>query len=283
MTRASDCTYAAPSVHLLAREQKQTIEELENDKSALYEILWYLQTTSPEQATTLLDRLRANKDNDIGATLQHFAQHRREPSDATSSASKAALTAASPKQNVTLSDSNMPKSLDLPGLLDGRKSIQSDDLAAVTGRSHHAATVQGLEGPLQWFFNCVGALFYITNREEVQKNIESLDEIHVPLGDIVTSNKDLKKITVAAEIAGMASIGIVHAHLANSAAAPPVELSDYFYTVAKLGLDASIRYDPLRAVKICALLAMYNVIVHATVALAYLGTYSEVNPLPDKH
>jgi hypothetical protein len=279
MTRASDCTYAAPSVHLLAREQKQTIEELENDKSALYEILWYLQTTSPEQATTLLDRLRANKDNDIGATLQHFAQHRRDTSDA----SKAALTTASPKQNVTLLDSNMPKSLDLPGLLDSRKSIQSDDLAAVTGRSHHAATVQGLEGPLQWFFNCVGALFYITNKEEVKKDIESLDEVHVSLGDIVTSNKDLKKITIAAELAGMASVGVVHAHLAKSATAPPVELADYFYTVAKLGLDASIRYDPLRAVKICALLAMYNVIVHATVALAYLGTYSEVNTLSDKH
>jgi hypothetical protein len=76
---------------------------------------------------------------------------------------------------------------------------------------------------------------------------------------------------MAAELAGMASIGIVHAQLANPTTAPLAELGEYFYAVAKLGLDTAIVYNPLRAVKLCTLIAMYNIIIHATVALAYLG------------
>jgi hypothetical protein len=242
------------------REQKATIEELESEKSALYEILWYLQTTSPEQATALLDTLRASKHDamettvqHIGATVQHFAQHRQRLPPANASTSGAS--------------SRMPPPADFARLLDARGSAQPDGAASF---SHHA-TVRGLEGPLEWFFNCVGGLFYIMNKDDVTRSIQSIQEIELPLGDIIATENNLAVSTSAAELAGMAAIGVVHAQLANPATAPPPGLADYFYKVAKLGLDNAIQYDGLRAAKICALLAMYNVIVHATVSLAYLG------------
>jgi hypothetical protein len=109
------------------------------------------------------------------------------------------------------------------------------------------------------------------SREEVEQGIEIIADIQKSIGDIVAANKDAHTTTIAGGLAGMASIGVVHAQLADPATAPPAELADYFYAVAKLSLDVAIEHNPLHAVKICALIAMYNIIVHATVSLAYLG------------
>jgi hypothetical protein len=270
-SQASDCVYAAPS-QLLAREQKLTIQALESDKSAVYEVLWYLQTKSPEQATGLLDFLRANQEGGVGAIVQHFAQYRQEFAHLTAAASNAATAPSSSSSNhYAPFAAVLPEPLDLPGLLDDRGLMHPDSVASASTRTRHA-TVNDLAGPLKWFFNCVGALFYIVNEDAVEESIQSIRHVDVPLGDLVSANEDPKTTTIAAELAGMASIGVVHATLSDPASAPPAELADYFYAVAKLGLDAAMEYSPLRAVKICALVAMYNIIVHATVALSYLGT-----------
>ncbi|KAK1910317.1 hypothetical protein P3342_006592 [Pyrenophora teres f. teres] len=91
-----------------------------------------------------------------------------------------------------------------------------------------------------------------------------------PIGDIFSHVNSLELRTYAAELAGMAAIGVVHAQLADPAKAPPAELADYFYAIAKHGLDSAILYNPLRAMKVCVLIGMYNVVVKATVALAYI-------------
>jgi hypothetical protein len=259
---------------LLAREQKVTIQALESDKSAVYEVLWYLQTKSPQQATALLDFLRANQEGGVGAIVQHFAQYRQELAHLTSNAATASplllSSSSSSKHSRALLPSVLSQPLDLPGLLDDRGLLLPDSVASASTRTRHA-TVHDLAGPLKWFFNCVGALFYIVNEDAVDESIQSIKHVDMPLGDIVSANQDPKTTTIAAELAGMASIGVVHATLSDPTSAPPAELADYFYAVAKLGLDAAMEYSPLRAVKICTLVAMYNIIVHATVALSYLG------------
>lgn len=273
-TQATDCVYATPTNHL-AEQQKVKIEKLESDKSALYEILWYLQTKSPEQATALLAHLRCNRGNDVGATLQHFAEHRQGLSGMNTISESEANSSRS--SSMPLASYNT-EPLDLARLLDDRGLVRPDTAASLSTRTSYA-TVFDLKEPIDRFFNCVGALFYIMDKDEVQKNIESIRDFDMPLGDMVTMNVDARTTTTAAELAGMAAVGVVHSRLANPAAARPAELADYFYAVSKLGLDAAIEYNPLRAVKICALIAMYNVIVHASVALAYLGTLHANVPL----
>jgi hypothetical protein len=254
---------------VLAQQQKATIEGLEKDKSALYEILWYLQTESPEHATSLLDSLRTKQGDDIGAMLQHFAQYRDTAHGSIVSSSKNPIPSLSQHEAVP-SATHRPNSLNLPVLLQARGLVHPDSVVSPSTRSRYA-TAQDLAGPIAWFLNCVGALFYIVSKDEAEESIQSINHISTPLGDIVAGNKDPSTTTLAAELAGMASVGVVHAQLADPAAAPPAELADYFYAVAKLGLDVAIEHSPLRAIKICALIAMYNIIVHATVALAYLG------------
>jgi hypothetical protein len=227
-----------------------------------------LQTRSPEQATALLELLHSNREGGVGAVLQHFAQYRQEFPHLTTAASKA--LSSSSRQGAAQQTTVLTEPLDLPGLLDARGLAHPNSVASGSTPAQHT-TARDLVGPLEWFFNCVGALFYIMSPEEVDNNIQSIQHVQVPLGDIVSANEDPKMTTIAAGLAGMAAIGVVHAALADSTAAPPTELADHFYRVAKNGLDAAIECNPLGAVKICALVAMYNIIVHATVALSYLG------------
>jgi len=56
-----------------------------------------------------------------------------------------------------------------------------------------------------------------------------------------------------------------------SAGQIPPETGDVMYTMAKHYLDNVIAASPLRALKVVTLLAMYNMVNHATVSLAYIG------------
>ncbi|KAL0260079.1 hypothetical protein SLS55_005824 [Diplodia seriata] len=53
----------------------------------------------------------------------------------------------------------------------------------------------------------------------------------------------------------------------------PPDKSDLMYSVAKHFLDDLVLQNPLRAIKVCALLVLYNVVVKATVALTYVGKF----------
>ena len=89
---------------------------------------------------------------------------------------------------------------------------------------------------------------------------------------LISQSRSLRLRTQVAELAGMAAIGVVHSQLVDPVASPPIQLADHLYTLARYGLDFALRHDPLRAMKVAALLAMYNIIVHATVALSYAGS-----------
>jgi hypothetical protein len=270
--RDTTCEYDPPTGPLLAQAQKRKIEELENDKTSLYEILWYLQTTSPDKATSLLQHMRTSQGKDMGAILENFEQGRGQGEPA---AEPYAFPNDSPSAESTPSVIvTIPEIMDHPRLSSVRKGQTEVTGIAMLSRTQESATVDGLHGSLEMFHNCVGALFYIMNREEIQSRIASMTASgynHIPLGTFFNNGSSLELRTYAAELAGMAAIGVVHAQLADPATAPPAELADYFYAVAKHGLDAAILYYPLRAMKVCALLGMYNIVVKATVALAYVG------------
>ncbi|KAF9636285.1 hypothetical protein BFW01_g7180 [Lasiodiplodia theobromae] len=68
----------------------------------------------------------------------------------------------------------------------------------------------------------------------------------------------------------------------------PPDVSDLMYSVAKHFLDDLVLQNPLRAIKVCALLVLCNIVVKATVALTYidmglgiarnLGLYGQQRP-----
>lgn len=52
----------------------------------------------------------------------------------------------------------------------------------------------------------------------------------------------------------------------------PPEHGDYFLNITKQLLEECIADVPLRAMKVCALIAMCNIVNKATAAFAYVGT-----------
>ena len=269
------CQYGQPTGPQLARVQKRKIEELEEDKSSLYEVLWYLQTTSPDKASALLQHLRAARGENFGAILKQFEQsHSRpaEPSFTSNVVANESPPATTSPASVILA---LPEILDHPRLSTVRKRQSNGTSVAFLPPAQSSATVDGLQGPLKMFFDCVGGLFYIMARADAQASITAITASGnngIPLGNFFSNGSVLELRTHAAELAGMAAIGVVHAQLADPATAPPAELADYFYAVTKHGLDSAILHNPLRAMKVCALIGMYNIVVKATVALAYIGT-----------
>ncbi|KAF1947555.1 hypothetical protein EJ02DRAFT_92320 [Clathrospora elynae] len=272
--RDSTCKYSPPPAPVLAQSQKKKIEQLQKDKASLYEVLWFLRTKSPDKATALLQHIRSAQGEDVGAILKNFDanhvasfEHADEPNQ---------FTDDSPS-----TESSVPTQITLPEVLEHpRLSASPKGQARGPGIALHLlsqaqqnATVEFLDPPINMFFNCVGALFYVMNRNDVRaryKAITASGNSHLPLGAFFSNESTSQLKTCAAELAGMAAIGVVHFQLADPEKAPPAELADYFYDVAKLGLDSAILYDPLRSMKLCALLGMYNIVVKATVALAYI-------------
>lgn len=227
----------------------------------MYEFLWYLQTTSPDKASALLQHLRKTHGEDMGAI---FAQFHDDHDGADESATE---------PNVIMSDA--PEATSVPSKPNFRDIVSSEPPKSLLAPNPHSqAKVQELDSQFDMFFNCVGILFYVLDREVVRDNIKAVVAAggdKMPLAQFLGPETSLEMKTLASELAGMAAMGIVHSQLAFPDTAPPVGLADYLYTVAKHGLDFAIMYDPLRAMKLCALLTLYNIISNATVALAYTG------------
>ncbi|KAL1800093.1 hypothetical protein ACET3X_000435 [Alternaria dauci] len=167
----------------------------------------------------------------------------------------------------------MPEIMDHPKFSVARKKEYNLTAVTLLAPNQKDASVDKIDGSLEMFFDCVGALFYVMNKDDVQVSIAAMKasgNSHIPLGDVFINGNNIQLRTYAVELAGMAAIGVVHFQLADPATAPPPEFTDYFYAVAKHGLDSAISFNPLRAMKLCALLSMYNIVFKATVALAYI-------------
>ncbi|KAH8643551.1 hypothetical protein IG631_01014 [Alternaria alternata] len=281
--REITCGYDPPTGTLLAQAQKRKIEELETDRSSLYEVLWYLQTASPSKATALLRHMRAAQGEDLGVIFRNFEMNR--PSSSMSAAAPE-TDASKGYASSVINDSSssvmlsMPEVMDHPNFSVAQKKQFNMMAITLLAPNQQDAFVDKINGPLDMFFGCVGALFYIMNKDDVQISIAAMKASgngHIPLGDVLTNGSNIQLRTYAAELAGMAAIGVVHSQLADPETAPPPELADYFYAVAKHGLDSAISFSPLRAMKICSLLGMYNIVVKATVALAYIGMILHLN------
>jgi hypothetical protein len=75
-------------------------------------------------------------------------------------------------------------------------------------------------------------------------------------------------LSTLCEACGIAAIG---SRYSRSQISP--EHGNYYFSTARQLLDECIERTPLRAVKVCAILAMCNIVNKATVALAYIGKH----------
>ncbi|KAF2708779.1 hypothetical protein K504DRAFT_288900 [Pleomassaria siparia CBS 279.74] len=229
--------------------------------TAMFEMRWYLQTQSGEEAQNIL----AHIDSSGSLSLQ-----------------PAQKPLQGRQKYGSRYESTLDRSMNLHSLtkVPVRRDIDfqgTETNAQVTGTGNTErfhVTIGSVKGALEMFLNATGLLFHVLSKEQAD-TIQSdlLDESEytddTPFTTILNHCKNLQQKARLAELSGMAAVGLCYLGSFRKSA-PPRGLSDYFYSITKQNLDNSIEADPLRAMKVCALLAMYNIIVKGSVAIAYV-------------
>lgn len=112
------------------------------------------------------------------------------------------------------------------------------------------------EKAISAFFTCSGKLFHVFTREQ---SVQVFNAVYQN-GTEKASNASMCK---------MCAIAAVGSQYSHDEFLP--ELRDTFYDNAKSFLEDCIDVEPLQAVKVCVLLAMYNIMDKSTVALSYIS------------
>jgi hypothetical protein len=154
----------------------------------------------------------------------------------------------------------------------------------VLSQSHVASA---LSLGIQSFNHYTGSIFFISELAETDVLVQNiLNEIDTQqLGWLRNENDHeiSRKKTLLSEMCGMAAVGLQYNSETLDAEYPistdllygfdGCQLSKMFYGIAKIFLDEAIETNPYRSMRICALLAIFNIIEHSSVAVAYNGLY----------
>jgi hypothetical protein len=260
----------------------------------MLEVFWYLQTRSADDAAEFLRFIRSSEYVDLPAMMEYLGGKRGPEvsgltlGDASGSVVAASTAPASETGTPATDDLEMTDAAtDALGavanvLEQGAGQPSVSETRFTTGNLYprseksDARRFSTLEATKKWrnaYFGSTGVLFYVLGPEQSDRNSAVFGKARKDalIADLVEETTTLEQKTALAEICAMASVGILYTRIAQEVDPPSADMAEYLYATAKDLLDSAISTDPLRAMKLCALLGLYNIAVHATVALAYIG------------
>ncbi|KAF2019938.1 hypothetical protein BU24DRAFT_129893 [Aaosphaeria arxii CBS 175.79] len=240
------------------------------DNASLLETFWCLQRDSgSEQAQ---DFLKYVKTCDVldSSSVETWLGNQQKQQRIDSPYSTLLSTSSSPRDRV----SGYGKEAD--ELSNSQTETPDVELADAQFMSRNV-TVTTIRRAVDMFFSSTGLLFYIVPKDQQEslfRSALSRDDGPMPLDspfvDLLRNSTGLEAKARLAEISGMAAIGLLYLRIADEEHAPPEKMAHYFYSIAKQMLDSAVEANPLRAMKVCALLTLYNIYVKARVAMAYV-------------
>lgn len=225
------CIYDVPEGQTRIAALKSHAAQLQTRLSTSINLIRTLKTTPPDEAARILERIRSSPDP---SHLLDQPNH-----DSTSSTSA--------PQNPTSPLSNHSPSVDT---LHPSNEHRLSSSAFALLRS--PATIEAFRFLLQ----CTGLLFHVFTRAQGEALLQEVQ------GNDDTAVSE----TSMCEACAMAALGFQY-----SQGETGFETGQYLYNVARQYLDDAIAADPLRAMKVCVLLAMYNIVKKSSVALVYVG------------
>lgn len=241
------CFYDVPEGQTRLAALKSNNAQLQSRVWASGNLLWALKTSPPNDVAQILERIRSSDDPSL--ILDDFDL---EPGALKPPPSRAASAPTSP-----LHFSSEPAYYPL-------ESISIDNLYPSNEHCLSASVLALLRSPanreaLQLFLQCTGLLFHVFSKTQADSVLE----------EVLSNTGTAIAKTSLCEVCAMAAVA---AQYLQGSTAPGT--GHHFYNVARQYLDDAIAVDPLRAMKSCALLAMYNIVTKASVALAYVGMRS---------
>ena len=250
---------------------RQVKSLLLND-STLFEIFWHLQREPTEKAQMFLKYVKSCEHLNASTVEDWLRDRQSQRSQSISSPMShtrtSSVTSADDRSKIFNSntEATVLKRADTAFLNSSPRTL----LEVPTHGPH--VTIGVVKRAVDMFFLSTGMMFYIVPREQLDEILDSLPFPDIaPFTAVLKSSTTLQSRARLAELCGMAAVGLLYLRIADEGKAPPAKLGHYFYSITKQMLDSAIEANPLRAMKVCALLTLYNIYVKASVALAYVG------------
>jgi len=237
-------------------------------------LFWDLQTKSATEAKELLERIRSGDDISSMLRAGHLdklkaSQDEKEEDNL----EDLELISCSPPELI-LDDSHnsddtpptgllaaeTPNTISRPsylsnGLKDSTRTAESTSSSDASSVLEIALPdVNTFKSAMARLHNFTGSLFHSFTSEEISEMTAELDKNEI---------SRLSKASLC-EISSMAAISSLY-----SRGEVTPDMSESLYVIAKHFLDDAIEANTYRAIKVCVLLSMYNIVNKGTVALAY--------------
>lgn len=235
------CVYDVPEGQTRLAALKSSNAQLQSRVWASGNLLWALKTSPPNDVAQILERIRSSDDPSL--ILDDFDL---EPGALKPPPSRAASAPTSP---LHCSSEPAHYSISIDNLYPSNEHCLSASVLALLGSPANRKA-------LQLFLQCTGLLFHVFSKTQADAVLE----------EVLNNAETAIAKTSLCEVCAMAAVA---AQYLQGNTAPST--GHHFYNVARQYLDDAIVADPLRAMKSCALLAMYNIVTKASVALAFVG------------
>ncbi|KAL1639741.1 hypothetical protein SLS58_007639 [Diplodia intermedia] len=233
----ADCAYDVPEGQSRTDALKSHTSELQTRVSTSVSLLWALKMAPPDEAARILERIKSSPDP--SHVLDQPAGLDLLDSTPTSEPQDPTFQPPPPSSSGTSVDTLHP-------------SNQHRLLSSVFALLRSPATREAF----RVFHQCTGLLFLVFTKAQGGAALQEVQD---------NDDAAISKASIC-EVCAMAALGAQYSQGRISS-----ENGHYFYNVARQYLDDAIAADPLRAMKACALLAMYNILKKASVSLVYVG------------
>jgi hypothetical protein len=261
-----------------AEARHKRTKRLEPDSGSMLQIISYLRSQPFQKASEFLRFMRLTESLNLKDLMRYRTENGEFDRDAMSDskpASYADLLIEGTEEFRIIAPPSIESKSAVTSILEQFLSDSLVHASAVSEASSAArsATVETVETAVEMFLNCSKSLFYIITDEQVAEHLDRLKKYRGELLlEVLEENIGSQFSAQFAEITGMAAIGVLLLRQSNTAPAVSTALADYLYAISRHLLDDVIEEDPLRAMKVCSLLAFYNILLRAAVAFAYTGT-----------
>ncbi|PNP60603.1 hypothetical protein FNYG_14665 [Fusarium nygamai] len=271
------CIAKGRSCHYESQQGHSRKAALKSRLHALEKLFFALQAKPGDEADRLLQQIRCADDvrtlldfKDDMSPLEVSSSTSVSPSVSSLSSStigfeEQSLRSVTPAQNSVnapllqepqVGDDTLGKA-DVPTLSPALRELAADASAfLITVFVPSASTTQAA---VESFFSSSGKLFHVFSREQVSgyyKDVFGRDGCPIP-----------RQKTAICCLAAVAAVGVQY-----NAGDFEVAIEGVFYDLARQFFGSFMEEQPLDAIKVCALLAMYNIMNKATVSLAYIGS-----------
>ncbi|KAI9687648.1 MAG: hypothetical protein M1820_010419, partial [Bogoriella megaspora] len=266
-------------------------EHLENQVSTLLELYWYLQSKPSLDANRALAVIRSGMDpSKVMEALESgkipFSSHEsRLPAEDANFAQAGHSSHQSARPSFQNGESSKLLTQPHSAQISAKQGTTS---AVILSNSHKFEAMlkspdalTALESGVEAFHSCTGCIFHVFDKSEAESLFSTVAQAIREAGEdwpsVIFGDSTVIRIRASlCAVSIMAAIGLQYTRdPINSMNFEPSKRTgtyayvNVFYELSKHSMEAAIEYSPVDAMKICAAISMFNIIGHATIAVAY--------------